>query len=67
MGRVFNCGSAVHSNILDARPSQTNFLHFHAVLGKTLPNNRLVSAPMALTPPLGNPESAPGIVRMLPM
>ena len=43
----------------DARPPGPKFLHFHAVFGKNLPNNRLAPPPLGLAPPpLGNPGSA---------
>ena len=43
----------------DARPPGPNFLRFHAVFRKNLPNNRLALPPLGLAPPpLGNPGSA---------
>ena len=45
-----------------APPLDPKFLHFHAVFGKSWPNNRLASPPLRLAPPpLGNPGSATAV------
>ena len=36
-------------------PSRSNVLHFHAVFGKILRNNRLAHPPLGLEPPRGDP------------
>ena len=47
----------LHTKILD--PPRSNFFTFHAVLGESWPNNRLVPPPLGLaTPLLVNPGSA---------
>ena len=46
-------------------PSRPNFFHFHVVLGKNWPNNRLVPPFGFGGPSLGNPESATAVTRSL--